>query len=111
LQILVNLISNAGHALIATTDDREKNLLVSARTDSNDCIRFTVRDTGCGISSDVMPRLFAFGFTTRAGGHGFGLHSCAVAAKSMGGEIVAHSDGAGHGATFHLILPNRTLRH
>jgi len=110
LQILVNLISNAGHALIATTDDRKKNLVVSATVENNDCLRFTVHDTGCGISTEVMPRLFTFGFTTRPGGHGFGLHSCAVAARSMGGEIIAHSDGIGRGATFTLVLPAKTGR-
>jgi signal transduction histidine kinase len=111
LQILVNLISNAGHALLATTDDRKKSLLVSTCIETDDRLRFTVHDTGCGISSEVMSKLFAFGFTTRSGGHGFGLHSCAVGARSMGGEIVAHSDGDGRGATFTLILPPRTARH
>ncbi len=110
LQILVNLISNAGHALFTTPDGHKKHLLVSIGVDSNDCLRFTVQDTGCGISSEVMSRLFTFGFTTRPGGHGFGLHSCAVATRSMGGEILAHSAGAGCGATFTLVLPARTPR-
>ncbi|MBK9264309.1 MAG: AAA family ATPase [Polyangiaceae bacterium] len=110
LQILVNLISNAGHALLATSDDHEKSLIVSARVENGDRLGFTVRDTGCGIAPDVMPRLFTFGFTTRAGGHGFGLHSCAIAARSMGGEIIAQSDGVGRGATFTLLLPPKDMR-
>jgi signal transduction histidine kinase len=52
-----------------------------------------------------MGRLFVHGFTTRKKGHGFGLHSCALAAKEMGGAITAHSDGPGKGATFTLELP------
>ncbi|HXE47679.1 MAG TPA: ATP-binding protein, partial [Ramlibacter sp.] len=44
-------------------------------------------------------------FTTRKSGHGFGLHSCALAAKQMGGTLSAHSDGPGRGATFTLELP------
>jgi two-component system NtrC family sensor kinase len=52
-----------------------------------------------------MARLFTHGFTTRKNGHGFGLHSCALAAKEMGGTITAHSDGPGKGATFTLELP------
>jgi signal transduction histidine kinase len=105
LQVLVNLISNADHAIVASNGGAEKNIVISASVENGERLRFTVRDTGCGIAPDIMPRLFTFGFTTRAGGHGFGLHSCAIAAKSMGGEIIAHSDGVGRGATFTLILP------
>lgn len=108
LEILVNLISNAGHALTSINDGRPRTLLVSASVENEDRLRFAVQDNGCGITPDTMSRLFTFGFTTRPGGHGFGLHSCAVAARSMGGEIMAHSDGNGQGATFTLILPRRT---
>jgi signal transduction histidine kinase len=52
-----------------------------------------------------MTRIFAHGFTTRKTGHGFGLHSCALAARQMGGTLTAHSDGAGKGAIFTLELP------
>lgn len=45
------------------------------------------------------------GFTTRLGGHGFGLNSSALAAREMGGELSVHSDGVGTGATFTLDLP------
>lgn len=105
LQILVNLISNAGHALLAQPPGQKRRLVISVRVENEDLLRFSVHDTGCGISPDVMARLFTFGFTTRSAGHGFGLHSCAVAARSMGGEIFVHSEGAGHGATFTLVLP------
>jgi signal transduction histidine kinase len=52
-----------------------------------------------------MPRLFSHGFTTKIDGHGFGLHSAAVAAMEMGGKLTAHSQGAGCGATFTLEVP------
>jgi hypothetical protein len=54
---------------------------------------------------DYMPRLFTHGFTTKAEGHGFGLHSGALAAKELGGTLEAASEGLGHGATFTLTLP------
>jgi signal transduction histidine kinase len=38
-------------------------------------------------------------------GHGFGLHSAALAAKEMGGALTVHSEGVGKGATFSLDLP------
>ncbi|HRI65899.1 MAG TPA: ATP-binding protein, partial [Polyangium sp.] len=110
LQVLVNLISNSFHALLATSDGRKKSIIVASSVENADRLRFTVHDTGCGIEPAVMARLFSFGFTTRSGGHGFGLHSCAVAAKSMGGEIFAHSGGIGQGATFTLVLPRRVAR-
>jgi two-component system, NtrC family, sensor kinase len=53
----------------------------------------------------LEPRLFTHGFTTRENGRGFGLHSCALAAKEMAGTITAHSDGPGRGAAFTLELP------
>ncbi|WP_164663031.1 ATP-binding protein, partial [Pseudomonas viridiflava] len=45
------------------------------------------------------------GFTTRKEGHGFGLHSCALAAVEMNGQLTAHSDGPGLGAMFTLTIP------
>jgi signal transduction histidine kinase len=52
-----------------------------------------------------MPRLFQHGFTTRASGHGFGLHSGALAAQELGGTLRAESAGEGRGASFILDLP------
>ncbi|XXU27327.1 ATP-binding protein [Sorangium sp. So ce887] len=60
-----------------------------------------------GIASDHLTRIFSHGFTTRRGGHGFGLHSCALAAEEMSGVLSVKSDGAGRGATFTLVLPLR----
>jgi C4-dicarboxylate-specific signal transduction histidine kinase len=52
-----------------------------------------------------MDRLFNHGFTTRKSGHGFGLHSGALAAHDLGGTLHAESDGPGSGAAFVLELP------
>ena len=53
----------------------------------------------------MLTRIFSLGFTTRPDGHGFGLHSGALAAREMGGSLLSHSDGPGLGATFVLELP------
>jgi two-component system, NtrC family, sensor kinase len=58
-----------------------------------------------GIAPDMLTRIFQYGFTTREEGHGFGLHSSAIAAQELGGSLQVHSDGPGHGATFTLELP------
>jgi two-component system, NtrC family, sensor kinase len=68
-------------------------------------LRIRVEDDGEGIAPENMVRLFSHGFTTRKSGHGFGLHSCALGAKVMGGQLMAHSDGVGKGAVFTLELP------
>ena len=61
-------------------------------------------DNGVGIPKENLTRIFSHGFTTRKNGHGFGLHSSALAAKELGGALSVHSDGPGKGATFTLVL-------
>ena len=55
-----------------------------------------------------MAWIFNHGFTTRKTGHGFGLHSGALAAKEMGGSLSVHSDGPGQDAAFTLELPGES---
>lgn len=108
LQILINLIGNAKQAMDADTA-RGHRLLLRARLEGDAAqgrqLRIAVQDEGDGIAAENLARIFSHGFTTRSGGHGFGLHSCIVAAREMGGDLVAHSDGPGTGATFTLCLP------
>lgn len=104
LQILINLIRNAKYAL----DDVEridKKIVISISPPNERCIQIVVSDNGIGIAPENLTRIFAHGFTTREGGHGFGLHSGAIAARSMGGAITVASAGIGQGATFTLELP------
>ncbi len=68
-------------------------------------MQIEVVDNGAGIAPENLTRIFAHGFTTRKDGHGFGLHSCVLAAREMGGSLSAHSEGLGQGATFTLELP------
>jgi signal transduction histidine kinase len=107
LQILVNLIGNAKQAMDSVIDRPHQMTLrmdVANLVDRGN-LRVRVEDNGEGIAPENMARLFVHGFTTRKNGHGFGLHSCALAAKEMGGRLLAHSDGAGKGAAFTLELP------
>jgi signal transduction histidine kinase len=71
----------------------------------NNHFQIAVRDNGVGIPAQSLARIFAHGFTTKTGGHGFGLHSGALAAMEMGGTLQVHSEGVGQGATFTLDLP------
>ena len=107
LQILVNLISNAKHALSSSAAP-ERRLVLAVDRPSDQIVRVSVRDNGVGIAAENITRIFSHGFTTRSEGHGFGLHSGALAAREMGGSLSAHSDGLGAGATFTLELPTQT---
>jgi C4-dicarboxylate-specific signal transduction histidine kinase len=103
LQILINLIRNAKEAM-NSPEVQAKRLTMRIRSEGERvCIEIT--DTGIGIAPENLARIFSFGFTTRADGHGFGLHSSALAAREMGGSLQAASDGPGLGATFSLELP------
>jgi two-component system NtrC family sensor kinase len=102
LQILVNLITNAQQAM---KDSLEKILTLGIQTTTEASVRIFVRDTGGGIASENITRIFAHGFTTKTDGHGFGLHSSALAAKEMKGSLTVHSDGPGKGTIFTLELP------
>jgi signal transduction histidine kinase len=103
LQILVNVIRNAKHAC-DEAQAGEKRVTVRVRA-ANGSVQICVIDTGVGIPQENLTRIFNHGFTTRADGHGFGLHSSALAARESGGSLHAESAGPGHGATFTLTLP------
>jgi PAS domain S-box-containing protein len=103
LQILVNLIGNAKYACQdAQCAERQVTLRVAVEGGR---VRISVIDNGVGIAQETLSRLFTHGFTTRASGHGFGLHSGALAAKELGGSLNVRSEGLGQGATFTLELP------
>lgn len=107
LQILVNLISNARHAVNGSGREDKRIVVTLHSIDSADGERafLQVRDNGVGISAENLPKVFNHGFTTKKDGHGFGLHSSANTAKQMGGSLTAHSDGPDMGAVFTLELP------
>jgi signal transduction histidine kinase len=86
-------------------DQEKKEMTVTIEPTPAGGVRVTVKDTGQGISPENLVRIFSHGFTTKKDGHGFGLHTSALAASEMNGSLSAHSDGLGTGATFTLELP------
>jgi len=103
LQILVNLIRNAKYAL-DESQRANKQLLLRIEAGGRGA-RLVVRDNGVGIAPENLERIFTHGFTTKKDGHGFGLHASILAARDMGGALIAQSEGVGRGATFVLELP------
>jgi PAS domain S-box-containing protein len=106
LQILVNLIRNAKHA--CQDSQRPDRQLTVRIVNGDDRINISVIDNGVGIPAHNLTRIFNHGFSTRKDGHGFGLHSGALAAKELGGSLTGQSEGPGRGATFTLALPYTT---
>jgi signal transduction histidine kinase len=103
LQILINLISNARRALDSMPEG-QRNLWVRMRV-QGEVVRIQVVDDGVGIAPEVKDKLFSHGFTTRKDGHGFGLHSSALAAQLLNGRLTIESEGPGRGAVTTLDLP------
>jgi ligand-binding sensor domain-containing protein/signal transduction histidine kinase len=103
LQILVNLVRNAKDA--CDESGRPDKRLTIRVTGDNGCVKIAVGDNGVGIAPENLTRIFSHGFTTKKNGHGFGLHSGALAAQEMGGALTVQSAGPGQGATFTLQLP------
>ncbi len=103
LQVLVNLMRNATQACDNSGIVEKKLVLRVSQTPGH--VRIAVTDNCVGILKDNITRIFARGFTTKKDDHGFGLQSCVLAAKEMGGSLTVRSDGEGAGATFALELP------
>jgi len=104
LQVLINLIGNAQHAL-RDADSAGGWIRLRLCRDGDGWFQLEVSDNGVGIASKDLGRIFRHGFTTKRDGHGFGLHSAALAVKEMGGSLAGHSDGPGLGARFTVRLP------
>ena len=106
LQIITNLISNAKYAL-TRNGQTDRTLTLCIKQSNPEKVHIEISDNGIGISENNLTNIFHYGFTTRKDGHGFGLHSAALAAKEMDGSLKAYSDGPGKGASFVLELPFR----
>lgn len=108
LQIVANLVRNAKEALKEQGSAADRRLIARIQCDD---LRFQIEiaDNGIGIAPEHLSRVFEFGFTTKAEGHGFGLHISANLARELGGELRCHSVGLGQGAVFTLDLPCRSL--
>jgi PAS domain S-box-containing protein len=115
-QILMNLCTNAAHAMRADGGTLEVSLTDSFLTAENipylsdlqpgPHVKLTVKDSGCGISPAILERIFDPFFTTKEKGVGTGLGLSVVhgIVKSHGGTIEVSSLPE-KGTTFHVFLP------
>jgi len=121
-QVLINLGTNAAHAMRTTGGvmevclesveiPRDRGSNVPADLKPGPYIRMTVRDTGVGIDPAIRNRIFDPFFTTKPQGEGTGLGLSVVygIVKSHGGSIAVESE-VGRGSTFHVYLPRTPVQ-
>ena len=108
-QVVMNLLSNAQHAL-RDGDKTFKQIVLRTRQMPNAMLAIEIQDNGIGIPAENLDRIFQHGFTTKPDGHGFGLHSAACAIAELKGSLAVRSDGPGRGAAFTILLPDSSAR-
>jgi signal transduction histidine kinase len=98
--VLTNLIQNAIDSVLAA-DPAEKQITITLYEEAGNAF-LKITDSGKGIEKSNLSRIFTHGYTTKEGGHGFGLHNCANFMTEMKGSIWAESEGLNKGASFTL---------
>lgn len=109
LQILVNLIKNS-YESFSGGNIKNKKIILSSFLEGNEShnVVLSIKDNGCGFTEEEKENFFRFGYSTKARGSGFGLHSCANYLIANNGSIDAFSAGPGMGSEFILRLPADT---
>ena len=104
LEVMINVIKNACQSMASVSD---KQLIVRAKLVPGppDSVSLEIQDSGVGIASEDLIKIFSQGNSQKNGGRGMSLHNGALMAKNMGGALRAHSQGIEYGATFSLELP------
>lgn len=104
-QVFSSLISNALHA-ICEDDGPQRSLRISTGCDDRGRVVVEIFDTGCGMSQEILRRIFTPFFTTRQEGRGAGLSLsiCHKVVESLNGEIEVESI-PNEGSRVRVILP------
>jgi len=101
---LLNLLDNA----VKYAPDTPR-VEVTGRRERSGQVRIDVRDHGVGLAKPELTRIFnrfyRVAVTGRIRGTGLGLFVSRGLVRTLGGDLVADSDGPGHGSTFTLTLP------
>jgi PAS domain S-box-containing protein len=114
-QVIMNLCTNASHAMpeggileigLRNVDFDSHYAARYPDIDPGKYLRLTVSDTGEGMTSEVMDRIFEPYFTTKEKGVGTGMGLSVVhgIVKSHGGTVTVYSK-PGKGSTFHVYIP------
>jgi signal transduction histidine kinase/ActR/RegA family two-component response regulator len=105
-QALHNILLNARQAMPegGIIEVCAENIMLPNSSDADPRVRISIRDYGCGIPADVLPRIFDPYFTTKPGGSGLGLATAYAIVAKHGGHIFVESK-LGEGTVFTIDLP------
>lgn len=103
-QVLTNLVSNA-------LKFTEKGGITIITNRENGFIKVVVKDTGCGVKEEDLPKMFQqfMQLQRKTGGAGLGLSICKQIIKAHGGKIWVESE-FGKGSSFYFTLPVKERR-
>jgi len=101
-QVILNLVMNGIEAMSAVTD-RSRDLLIRSCQHESDKVLVAVQDSGMGLDSKNMERIFDAFYTTKAQGMGMGLAISRSIVENHGGRLWAVPND-GPGATFQFTL-------
>jgi signal transduction histidine kinase len=102
-QVIRNLVDNA---LKFSINNQLIFVIVELEKDKEDQVIVSVKDTGAGISKEVLPKLFSkFTTSDSSTGTGLGLYICKSIVETHGGEICGENNLDDRGATFRFKLP------
>ena len=114
-QVISNLVDNAikftkngGNIIINITIDKDGQGQYTPviPNNNNQWVIVSIKDTGTGIDSEILPRLFTkFATKSQTRGTGLGLFICKGIVEAHGGKIWAENNTDGKGATFSFTLP------
>jgi PAS domain S-box-containing protein len=99
-QILLNLIKNAGDAVVLSSP----KLIMVSTEEGEGFVRIKVKDTGCGITEELVKKVSSQLFTTKERGVGLGLSICRQIVEKYGGNLIIESEER-KGTTVTISLP------
>jgi C4-dicarboxylate-specific signal transduction histidine kinase len=103
-QVLLNLVLNAVEAMDAVKADA-RELSISTEQTQTKGVLVAVRDSGPGVGSENLERVFEAFYTTKSNGVGMGLAICRSIIEAHGGRLWAEANEL-RGAVFRFTLPN-----
>ena len=98
--VLRNILSNAVHAM-----DNQGTIWITAYKEEDGNVNILIKDSGPGITSENIKKIFLSFYGTKVKGFGYGLTICRMIMEKHGGTIDATSE-EGEGATFILRFPS-----
>jgi PAS domain S-box-containing protein len=101
-QVVLNLVMNAVEAMSSV---EARQLSIDTEQNTAGDILVSVRDSGPGVDSEQLDRVFQPFYTTKASGVGMGLSICRSIIGAHGGRLWAEANKEGRGAVFKFTLP------